>query len=163
WFVVKTGYWWSWVLLVIVVLTPILSHYAFVFPNSAFAQFLINYRHDVMKFIPLGVYVAALVHAPTRSRLKNLSWPGGSAAGVYTVILVLAWSVSTAKHFGSFDAARAQSRPDDYLSRVAVHGKSAIPDLDSASDLYLIYATSQHYLIWKHQGFQFGAPGQEIK
>jgi hypothetical protein len=106
WFVAKTGYVWAWVLLSAVVVTPLVSHYAFQRADHWLAQLIINYRHDVMKFVPLSAYAVGLIHAPTRNRLRDMSWPLGKATVAYGGILLMAWSVSTAKHFGSFDAAR---------------------------------------------------------
>jgi hypothetical protein len=50
------------------------------------------------------------------------------------VLVVAAWSISTAKHFGSFEANQAMLWPDEYLPRVAIEFKG-----NSSGGLYFLY------------------------
>jgi hypothetical protein len=162
WYAAKTQYRWAWVLLGITALTPLISHYAFLVPEYRIAKFLILYRHDILKFVPLGVYATTLVDVRARHKLKDITWPHGKPALVYAAIILVAWSISTAKHFGSFDAARAQMWPDEYLSRAVLHTKSPANESGGPHEFYSLFATSQTVFLWDHRGFRFGAPDQRI-
>src|SRR5215831_10500673 len=55
WVVIKTPRWWSFVVGVAYFLIPIAAHYGFFYPGWWGADFLIEYRHTLLKFIPFGL------------------------------------------------------------------------------------------------------------
>ena len=166
WFVVKTGRWWAIVLGVFYFFLPIASHYAFLADRQWFAEWLIHYRHTLLKFVPFGVYAATwLFDKRSFQSLKSLSWPHSKAALSLFVIFILAWAISTAKHFGSFDANRVLRSPQQYLSRVKLHPESSIAAQSQVSgedELYVIYASPSRYFLWNHEGFRFAEPDQQV-
>ena len=166
WFIVKTVRWWAIVLGVVYFFLPIASHYAFLADGQPLAEWLIDYRHTLLKFVPFGVYAAAwLFDRRSFQRLKSLSWPHGNAALGLFVVVILAWSVSAAKHFGSFDANRVLRSPEQYLSRVKLHPESSIAahaQISDRANLYAVYASPSRYFLWNHEGFRFAEPNQQV-
>jgi len=62
-----------------------------------------------------------------RDQFWQLAWPYTKLWAVVYVLVILAWSVSAAKHFGNYDAKRVLSDPAKYLSRVKLHYSSNAP------------------------------------
>jgi hypothetical protein len=160
WCAVKTARWWVIAIALIYSFLPIAAHYAFLASGHAPAEFLIKYRHTILKFLPLAVLLVVWIFDRSSfQKLKDLSWPYGDAAFVLFVTVVLAWSVSTAKHFGSYDANSVQRSPDRYLPHAKVHFASNVsekPLTAEASELYVIYETPARYFLWNHTDFKFG-------
>jgi hypothetical protein len=159
WCAVKTARWWVVALVLLYGLLPIASHYAFLASGHGFAELLIKYRHTLLKFLPLAVFLFGwIVDRSAFRKLKDLSWPYGEAAFVLYVVVILAWSISTAKHFGSYDANSVQRSPDRYLSHAKIHFAASLSEkpLADTNDLYVIYETPSRYFLWNHDGFKFG-------
>jgi hypothetical protein len=169
WLVIKTHRWWSYVIGVGYFLIPISAHYAFFVPGWWGADFLIEYRHTLLKFIPFGLLAAVLLRDWRRgsrppSVTLDLSWPYSRVMFVLFLIVVSAWSVSMAKHFGSFDANLELRYPERMLSKVRLH---TAPDIEleefAKSDaLYLVHATPTQLFIWNAAGFVFGQHDQRV-
>jgi len=170
WIIGKTPRWWSFMIGGVYSLIPIGAHYAFFFPDSRVANFLIEYRHTLLKFIPFAMLAAVTLFDWLRGTRAlgaaiDLSWPHGKAMFVLFVIIVAAWSVSVAKHFGSFDANLELRYPDRMLARVQLRKAAEIVDSQVVSPppvLYLIHATPTQLFIWNSTGFTFGKPDQHV-
>jgi len=163
WVVIKMPRWWSIIVGVAYFLIPIGAHYAFFAPGWWGADFLIEYRHTLLKFIPFALLAAVLLRdwrrgAGPSGLLVDLSWPHGKGMFVVFVIVVSAWSVSMAKHFGSFDANLELRYPDRMLSKVRLHPAADVDlgDLTQSEALYLVHATPTQLFVWKADGFVFG-------
>ena len=108
-----------------------------------------------------GLWLFGQTH---RKALRDLSWPVPRAGRALFVLITLAWAVSSAKHFGSFDANRAMQHPGEYLLRVQL-GRAVDPSIRDASErdeLYLLHANRDRMLLWDRTGFAFGST-PEIK
>jgi hypothetical protein len=169
WVVSKTPRWWTLLIGAAYFLIPIAAHYAFFFPNWIGANFLIEYRHTLLKFIPFGVLGVVMFFDWLRGTRPaghaiDLSWPYGKGMFVLFLIVVSAWSVSMAKHFGSFDANFELRYPDRMLSRVALHTAPDDPleELATSDRLYLIHATPRQLFVWDAAGFVFGKADQKV-
>jgi hypothetical protein len=164
---------WLWAVGVAYSLIPILSHYAFLRPDAPVSEALINYRHTILKATPfvMLIVVAALDVARKRPPLKSandLRWSFGQGALALFVLVVAAWSISVAKHFGSFDANRAMLRPDSYFARVSLTMKAsqasaAPPDAPASTELYLVYANDRQLFVWDRAGFVFDRPRDTVR
>lgn len=125
-------------------LLPIAAHYAFAFDGS-WADALIRYRHTLLKLVPFAVLVLAwLLLRGRRQALRSLAWPYGRAATLLWGLVIVSWTISAAKHFGSFDAQRALRDPDRFLSRVRVE-----PAPRPAGDWYLLASGSAEVVLWR--------------
>jgi hypothetical protein len=136
------------VLGVVYSILPIASHYAFAASPqwNWVAEPLIHYRHTVLKFIPLVTLpvVYALSNASKRAALRELTWPYTQGSLVIGCILAAAWAISTAKHFGSFDANQVVRCPDDFLPKVELRTSGdAIP----SRPLHLLRTTPDSYIL----------------
>jgi len=160
WFVIKLPLWWPITIGIIYFFLPVASHYAFLWPENIVAHFLITYRHTILKFLPFALYLAVFIFdRKSFQHFKELSWPYSTAGLVLFIVIIAAWSVSTAKHFGGFDANRAQMTPDNFLPHVTIHfvpGVSNPDEITKAEELYLIHVTPNRYFIWNHKDFIFG-------
>jgi hypothetical protein len=144
WIALRTRSRWVLALACVYSLLPIATHYAFAF-DGAWADALIRYRHTLLKLVPFAVLVLAwLVLRGRRQALRTLAWPFGRAATLLAGLVVVSWTISAAKHFGSFDAQRALRDPDRFLSRVRVE-----PALRPAGDWYLIAAGAAEVVLWR--------------
>jgi hypothetical protein len=165
WIVLKTRSVWAGCLGVAYALIPLSSHYAFAFPDSWLAALLIGYRHTLLKLIPCAMLAGLWLCGPThRKALRDLSWPVPPAGRALFALITLAWAVSSAKHFGSFDANRAMQYPGAYLLRVQL-GPAADPSIREASqhdELYLLHANADRLILWDRTGFTYGSTS-EIK
>lgn len=170
WVILKTPRWWSYLIGVLYFMIPIAAHYAFFAPDRWGANFLIEYRHTLLKFIPFSLLGAVMLHDWLRGSRPfgnaiEVSWPHGNGLFVLLVIIVAAWSVSVAKHFGSFDANLELRYPSRMLAKVQLR---AAPDVvggaafEQMSDLYLVHATPTQLFVWNSTGFTFAAPDQKV-
>jgi len=167
--VITTRRWWLWVIGAGYFLIPIAAHYAFFVPDWSAARFLIEYRHTLLKFIPFallfGVMLADRVSGShPASRVLELPQAPGAGWIALLVIIVGAWSVSVAKHFGSFDANLELRHPDKMLATVRLHqaGAAVSEVLTPVGTLYLVHATPTQLFIWDSGGFTFGQPDQKV-
>lgn len=163
WVVIKNPRWWTIAIGVAYFLIPIGAHYAFFVPDWWGANVLIEYRHTLLKFIPFGLLAAVLLRdwrvvRHQRGLAVDLSWPYGRVMFVVFLIVVSAWSVSMAKHFGSFDANLELRYPDRMLSKVRLHpvANVELEGLAQSNALYLVHATPTQLFIWNADGFVFG-------
>jgi hypothetical protein len=121
------------------------------------AAWLIRYRHTLLKLLPFAVLgITWIAHRERRPALRHLAWPHGAAGLTLFVVVILAWSLSTAKHFGSYDAQRALLWPDRHLMRVRVlpRGGAPVPDGDP---LYLLHASETSLTLWDAAGHVYGS------
>ncbi|MGC2465149.1 MAG: hypothetical protein WA517_08130 [Candidatus Acidiferrum sp.] len=135
-----------------------------------------SHYNSLLKFIPFVVYgILAVVIAlelrfrrnehPSFGRLQRLehllSAQSGHHLVVYSVV-VLAWSISLAKHVGVIDAKTRLVCPEQNLSSVAVHLAPNSPkilkdeNLEQNQNLYLLHESPNKYFIWDKTGFVFG-------
>ena len=170
WAILTMPRWWTVLLGVAYFFIPIGSHYAFFHPHVWGANFLIEYRHTLLKFIPFGLLIAVgllngVDSLRRRTSITSLSGPQGRLGFVLVAVLVGAWSVSVAKHFGSYDANLELRYPDRMLSRIRLHlsteaGEAAA--LMQADGLYLVHATPSQLFVWNSEGFSYGQPNQKV-
>jgi hypothetical protein len=171
WITVKNPRWWSVLVSMVYFLIPIAAHYAFFVHGWWAAGFLIEYRHTVLKFVPFlllaGMIVADWMHGSHRLGAKlDLSWPYGRVMFILFIIVVGAWSVSMAKHFGSFDANFELLYPERLLPKVRLQpipGVSGPDDIWTSDRLYLIHATQTQLFVWNSTGFGFDQANQSIR
>ena len=165
WVVLKTRSIWAGCVGVAHALIPLSSHYAFALPDGWLPGLLIGYRHTSLKLIPFAMLAGLWLSGHThRKALRDLSWPVPLAGRALFALITLAWAVSSAKHFGSFDANRAMRHPDEYLVRIKL-GPAADPSIREASEcheLYLVHANPDRMTLWDRTGFTFGSTS-EIK
>jgi hypothetical protein len=165
WFVVKTNRWWAWILLSVYFLLPILSHYAFLVADWRAAHWLINYRHTVLKLVPFAVLILAWIFdRPKIVAASKFSWDWGGYGLVIFIVVMVAWSISTAKHFGSFDANRALCFPHDELTSIQLHvSEAGLARTAPTDQAYLLYASPERYFVWDATGFVYGSPKQVVR
>jgi hypothetical protein len=170
WVIVNRPRWWSVTIGVGYFLIPIAAHYSFFAPDWRAAQFLIDYRHTLLKFIPFVVLGGVVLFdwlrgSPAPGTVIQLSWAHSKGMFVLVVIIVGAWSVSVAKHFGSFDANLELRHPERMLASVRLHTapEVGLPEaLTSSAALYLVHATATQLFIWDSAGFTFGQRDQSV-
>jgi hypothetical protein len=169
WAILSVPRWWTVLLGVAYFFIPIGSHYAFFYPHVWGANFLIEYRHTLLKFIPFGLLlvVALLNGVGSLRRTSNMSLSGPQArlGFVLLVVVVGAWSISVAKHFGSYDANLELRYPDRMLSRIRLHlviDASEAGELTQSEELYLVHATPGQLFVWDARGFRYGGLNQKV-
>ena len=97
-----------------------------------------------------------LLEPRRRTELRSLRPPVGRAGMILFAIVALSWSISTAKHSGSFDANLALRDPASHLSRVRFDpaGTASIPR--PSGDCFLLHANRESYVLWDPGGFLDG-------
>ncbi len=127
---------------------------------------LVAVPHSILKFIPFLVLGAVyLVHKDTRTRFGQPSWPHGSFFLVVLSIVIVAWSISAAKHFGSSEANDVLRDPTKFLLHVKLHTSETAPDLkpiEAQPSLYLLYSSPHRCILLNTSGFEFGHTGARI-
>jgi len=159
WVVLVTRSRWGVVVAVLHALIPLGSHYAFAVASSPPAAFLIHYRHTLLKWIPFVVVLASLLHRPLRERLRDLSWPHGTAALALFTLTALAWSVSAAKHLGSFDACRALLHPASYFAAVECRTDAGPVTGKHTPRPYLLRSTPEGFILLDFRPLPGRLPG----
>jgi len=104
-----------------------------------------------------------LLHADRRAGLRTLAWPYGRALAALALIVWFSWGVSSAKHFGAYDANRVLLDPERYLSQVRLELRpgSTLPDAPGPADrLYLLAADAERLVVWDPRGFDFARGGE---
>jgi hypothetical protein len=123
-------------------------------------RWFVNVPHSVLKFLPFVLlFVVFGVGKNTRERFKEYSWPHGNFAFVVLSIVVVAWSVSAAKHFGTSDANRILRDPGKYFLRVNPRVSESAPSLKALEyrqSLYLLYYSQHRCILFDTTGFAFG-------
>jgi hypothetical protein len=155
WIALKTRAVWVAAIALAHALIPIASHYAFVYHDLAPAGFLIRYRHTLLKLVPFAALGLILVFQPGHRRtLRDLRPPLPPAGSVLFAVIVLSWAISSAKHFGSFDAQLALREPAAHLARVRL-ASSSIP-APHPDELYVLHAGADRVVLWDSTGFRYG-------
>jgi hypothetical protein len=166
WVVVRLRIVWATLVGLLYSLLPIAAHYAFAFHENRVALGLIHYRHTLLKLLPFVLLVVAWRFYPKQRRsLVRLDWPYGRGGLVLCALIALAWSVSTAKHSGGFDANRALCWPETYLQRVVVEprpGYRIPPQLVDNSDVFVIHLGQRDLVLWDRSRFEF-RPGAAVQ
>jgi len=167
WVVLKTRLRWAAGIGFAYALIPIASHYAFAMHDSPGVGWLIHYRHTLLKLIPFVVLLVIwFAHPRLRDPLKNLRWPHARPGLLLFGLITLSWALSTAKHFGSFDANRTMLLTDQHLSRVKIRaapGDSGPGFAYESEALYLLHATDDTLILWDRSGYRYGiSPGIRI-
>jgi hypothetical protein len=148
WIILKSRRFWAMCIGVLYALIPLASHYAFSAPDWMMAVILIDYRHTLLKWIPLIViFIIWLVDRKAKLNLWDLSWPYSQGALILFFIVILAWSVSTAKHFGSFDANRVLRSPEKYLAKIRINPKESLPNWDASRKLHVLRTTEEFVIL----------------
>jgi hypothetical protein len=159
WVVLKTRLGWTAAVGVLYALVPLGAHYAFAWHDRFAAWWLIDHRHTLLKFVPFAVLgLALLLHAPARRQLRDLSWPYRKSGLALFALIVFSWGISSAKHFGSYDANRAMLRTGQHLSlvRVALRPGTRTELPSSGDELYLLHADRRSLIVWDRAGFVYG-------
>lgn len=147
WIAIKSRWWPAVALAIVHALIPLASHYAFAFPQSGPAAFLIDYRHTVLKLLPFAALALLWWLRPhSREELKRAHWPHGLPAALLFALIVVSWSLSAAKHFGSYDANRALRWPERHLTAITIHGDEPVKDR-----LFLLHANRDSLVLWDRQ------------
>ena len=156
WVVLKTRLAWTIPVALGYALLPIAAHYAFMGGDGW--TWLIRYRHTLLKLIPFLLPAIVWVAYPRyRARLKELSSPVAPAGLVLFGIIALSWGISTAKHFGSYDANLALKWPEASLVSVRLD-PSVESEIGIAPGglLYLLHAGRRQLILWDPAGFTYG-------
>lgn len=163
WVVAKTRSLWLASVGIAYSLIPIASHYAFEFGQGWPSSLLIDYRHTLLKLVPFAVLAGVWLFRPSqRPALRELTWRLPRAGRVLFALVTLAWAISSAKHFGSFDANRAIRDPERFLVRVQL-GPGVDPSIRETSardDLYLLHSNRLQLVLWDRTGFRYGTSSQ---
>jgi hypothetical protein len=147
WVALKSRALWVGILAVLHALIPIAAHYAFLAHETAWARFLIDYRHTLMKLLPFAALgLVWLLQSDRREALRSARPPLPAAGMALFALVALAWSISTAKHCGSFDANLVLREPASQLPRVT------LPECDG----FLLRADEERLLLWEPEGFDGG-------
>jgi len=147
WVAIRSRLAWVWCVALFHGLIPIAAHYAFVFEGRAPADWLIQYRHTLLKGIPFLVLLIVWWSYPRlRASLREIRWPYGLATGMLLGLVLTSWAISTAKHFGSFDAQMALRWPERHLTQVRIDAELGAPGSDA--ELYLLHANPETLVIW---------------
>ena len=155
WIALKTRSAWVAAVAVLHGLIPIASHYAFMLTESAAAEWLIRYRHTLLKFVPFVVLAVVWATRPAERRaLRDLTLPLPGAGRALAVVLLVSWGISMAKHSGSFDAQQAMRRPTLHLARVQFSSSSEMPAVSDR--LFQLYAGPRTLVLWDAGGFVYG-------
>src|SRR5262245_15266134 len=151
WTIILSKRWWAYGVGTFYLALPYLSDLAFQHRDRTVATFLLEHRHSLLKFVPfllLGILVVLewknRREWKKRDQFWQLAWPYTKLWAVVYVLVILAWSVSAAKHFGSYDAKRVLSDPAKQLSRVKLHfsDNAHAPCVGNSPDLlFMVYAT----------------------
>ena len=157
WIALKTREVWVSCVAVFHALLPIVAHYAFLSHERALAAWLIDYRHTLLKLLLFVVLILVwLFHPARRAELRRLTPPLPPAGMALFAIVLFAWGISAAKHFGSYDANLAMLRPDDHLMQVTLYGQDGNEIGDPAATLYLIHAGPEWVIVWDPGEFRYG-------
>jgi hypothetical protein len=149
WVVLKAPTWWAICLGGAYSLIPIAAHYAFARPEWTGAAALISSRHTLLKFVPFALLAFRYFCGgrTVRASLQTATWPYGQAALGLCLAIAVAWAVSTAKHFGSFDALQYMAAPDEYFSSVRVRAGADLQGWDESQTFYFLRKTDSNYLL----------------
>ncbi|MGD9894789.1 MAG: hypothetical protein AB7Q29_06665 [Vicinamibacterales bacterium] len=149
WVVLAAPTWWAWTLGIAYSLLPIAAQYAFAQPSWLVSALLIASRHTLLKAVPF-VFLAVRYFSgsrATRTALRTVSWPHGQGALALCLTIAVAWAISTAKHFGSYDALQHLQAPEQYMSFVVVQPTADLAGWDSARSLYLLRKSETNYVL----------------
>lgn len=105
------------------------------------------------------------VHKDSRERFKEFSWPHGNFALAVLSLVVVAWSISAAKHFGTSDANRLLRDPSNYLLQVKLHVSESMPSLkpvETRQSLYLLYYSPHRCILLDETAYTFGQRGGQV-
>jgi hypothetical protein len=170
WTIILSKRWWAYGVGVLYLMLPYLSDLAFQHRDHVLAAFLVEHRHSLLKFVPFLLLGTLVVlewknrHAwKKQDQFWQLAWPYTKLWAVVYVLVILAWSVSAAKHFGSYDAKRVLSDPGRHLSQVKLHFPDNSPPAclaGSPDRLFMVYATRESLFLWDASGFVLG-PGPQ--
>ncbi len=166
WIAAISRHWLVWLITAAYSFIPYLTQAAFLRHHWRIASWLTEHDHSILKFTPFVVLLLVmLIRKQEFQRLKNLSWPYTRSSFAVFVLVVFAWSISAAKHFGASDADRVLLSPPKYLSHVKLHVSSSAPELkplESRPNLYMLYASPDDYFVWDTTDFLFGVPGRQV-
>jgi hypothetical protein len=140
-----------------------------------------NWKTVVVIYVLLGGAVGVLVwtrHWEWKVLCKDMTteleqlfpipkWPMHHLHLIYIVVL-LAWSVSLAKHVGAIDGKNRLRDPRQYFSQVTLHpSPGCLADLkkrlEDTQDLYILHESPKNYFAWDHTGFDFRKEGQKAQ
>jgi len=95
---------------------------------GGFPGWFVDRAHTVLKFVPfLVLLIVLVVHKDTHERFKDSSWAHGKFALAVLWLVVIAWSISAAKHFGTSEANRAMLAPDKYFLQITPPASANLP------------------------------------
>lgn len=130
-------------------------------------RWFVDVPHSILKFIPfLALLVVIRMHKDTRERFKEFSWPHGNFALAVLSLVVIAWSISAAKHFGTSEANRLLRDPSNYLLQVKLlHVSENMPSLkpvEARQSLYLLHYGPHRCILLDETGYTFGQRGGQV-
>jgi hypothetical protein len=160
WIVIRTRQLWAAAVGLLHAAIPIGAHYAFAVVDWAPAAWLIHYRHALLKLLPFAVLAGVWLFQPRlRPRLRSFAWDHGGGPLALLAVVTFCWSLSAAKHFGSYDAQLALLAPDDHLLRVRIpDGASRVAGPAAGGErLYLLHSDENRLVLWDGAGFVYGS------
>jgi hypothetical protein len=116
-----------------------------------FTQWFVASPHGILKFVPFIVLFIALVDPDTRQKFKAVSWKYGSFPTAVLILIVVAWSISAAKHIGTTDAKKGLRDPAKYYLEVRspILEKIGLGTTEPASPAFLFYYSKTRCVIFR--------------
>jgi len=129
-------------------------------------RLLVGVPHSILKFVPfLILFILVRADKNTLMRFKNSSWSHGTFALVGIATVVIAWSVSAAKHFGTSDANYILRDPAKSLLQVRLHvpeNAAALRPIEARRSLYLLYFSQHRCILLDTTNFVFREPNGHV-
>ncbi len=139
WLVVQTRRFALAIVALLYALIPLATHYAFLLYDRAWIRVWVDHQHTWLKLVPL-ILLAGVVFGHIRGNRLDWRWQHGRSGLVLLAVVVGSWGLSTAKHFGSYDAERILHRPEEVLPRVELSWKASPADVWEAGEpLFLLH------------------------
>ncbi len=168
---------------ILYLMLPYGTDLAFGHLNCWSAKWLVSHYYSLLKFSPFAVYgllvlivglMAYFAHREWDMRWNTIwktlgdlfplrmgSW---NHLQVFYIVVLLAWSISLAKHIGAIDGKNRLLYPAQNFPLVTFHISPSIPQLKflEGNNLYLLHESPKKYFAWDHTSFVFGE-GQKAR
>ncbi len=151
WVAALSGRLWPWLFVALYLPIPFLTEWSYGHLKWHICRYLVENPHSILKFLPFIVLILVIcVHRDTIARFRECSWTHGNFALALLSIVVLAWSISAAKHIGSSDAKRALRFREANLLHVNLRSPDKATELkwfESNPNLYLLYFSAHRCIV----------------
>jgi hypothetical protein len=146
-----SGRLWPWLFVALYLPIPFLTEWSYGHLDWGVCKYLTENPHSILKFLPFIVLILVIcIHRDTVARFRECSWTHGNFALALLLIVVLAWSISAAKHIGSSDAKRALHNPEANLLLVNLYSLDSATELkwfESKPKLYMLYLSAHRCIV----------------